>query len=144
MFVLLQATISPVRAADLIVLNTDDSGAGSLRQAIVDAEDGDIIHFDSSLYGQTITLTNGQLLITKALTISGPGANVLAISGNNASRVFYITTTVTISGVTIKEGLGSPGGGIYNKGTLDLINSAVLSNAAAPSLPAAVSSTWGH
>lgn len=129
LFLLFQTVVSPVRAVDLIVLNTDDSGAGSLRQAIADAGNGDTILFDSSLNGQTITLTSGQLLITKTLTISGPGANLLAISGNNASRVFYITSTATISGVTIKEGLAFPGGGIYNSGTLNLINSTVFSNA---------------
>jgi hypothetical protein len=96
--VLRQSTTS--HAIELIVLNTNDNGAGSLRQAIADAGGGDTILFDSSLNGQTITLTSGQLLITKTLTISGPGANLLAISGNNALRVFYITSTVTITMLT--------------------------------------------
>lgn len=129
LFSLLQAAVSPVRAVDLVVINANDSGTGSLRQAIADASNGDTINFDSSLDGQTIALTSGQLVITKTLTISGPGANLLAISGKNSSRVFYITSIVTISGVTIKEGSAFPGGGIYNSGTLTLINSTVFSNA---------------
>src|SRR5213592_4795469 len=93
-------------AATLTVINTNDSGAGSLRQAISDSSSGDTISFDSSLNGQTITLASGELLIDKNLTITGPGAHSLAINGNAASRVFEITSgiDVTISGLTITNG----------------------------------------
>ena len=121
----------PVKAGDVTVFNTNDSGAGSLRQAIADAIDGDTILFDSSLEGQTISLTSGELLITKKLTISGPGANLLAISGNNLSRVIHIAATVTINGVTIKEGTAPDGGGIFNNGgSVTLTNSTIASNTA--------------
>src|SRR5436853_2751147 len=86
-------------AATITVINASDSGAGSLRQAISDSSSGDTINFDSSLNGQTITLTTGELLINKNLTITGPGANLLAINGNAAGRVFDITSDVTISGL---------------------------------------------
>ena len=62
-------------SATITVTTTNDSGAGSLRQAIIDSLQTDTINFDSSLNGQTITLTSGQLLIDKDLTITGPGAN---------------------------------------------------------------------
>src|ERR1051325_11414738 len=39
------------------VTNTNDSGPGSLRQAIADANSGDTIQFDPALIGQTINLT---------------------------------------------------------------------------------------
>lgn len=132
LFLLFQTVILPVSADDWTVLNTNDSGAGSLRQAISDAGNGDTILFDSSLNGQTITLTSGQLLVTKILTISGPGVDLLAISGDHTSRVFLISATVTISGVTIKEGFATDesgiGGGIINRGTTLLINSIVTDN----------------
>src|SRR5438067_13661342 len=79
-------------AATFTVGNTSDSGAGSLRQAILDANGAagaDTILFGSGVTG-TITLTSGQLSITGDLTITGPGANRLTVSGNNASRVFQI------------------------------------------------------
>ena len=123
--------LSPVplaQAATITVTNTNDSGAGSLRQAIADAGAGGTINF--AVTG-TITLTGGQLTINKNLTISGPGADQLTISGNNASRVFGITSgTVIISGVTVANGDDSWGGGIKNGGTLTLTNCAVSGNTA--------------
>lgn len=141
LFLLFQTALSPARAVDLIVLNTNDSGPGSLREVIALASDGDTILFDSSLNGQDIILTTGQLVITKNLTISGPGADLLAVSGNNASRVFSITSVVTISGVTIKDGIvvrdsaGELGGGISNDGGIvNLVNSTVSDNTSVGSL----------
>src|SRR5262245_51060697 len=75
----------------LTVLNSHDSGAGSLRDAIAHARDGDTIAFSPSLNGQTILLTSGELAISKSLDIEGPGAGLLAASGNHASRVFDIS-----------------------------------------------------
>jgi len=120
-------------AAPIQVINNNDSGAGSLRQAIAAAIPGEEITFADNVTG-IITLTSGQLLINKNLTITGPGPDVLTISGNNASRVFYIGVgaTVTISGLTIANGDagGDHGGGIYNDGTLILNNCTVSSNTA--------------
>jgi parallel beta-helix repeat protein len=104
----------------LTVTNNQDSGAGSLRAEIKAANNGDTIVFDPSLNGQTITLTTGELLIKKNLTISGPGAGQLTISGNNASREFEVASgmQVTLSGLTMSNGQGVIGGGILNNGTL--------------------------
>jgi hypothetical protein len=123
------------QAATISVTNTTDSGGGSLRQALADAVDGDTINFNSSLNGQTITLTSGELLVDKSVTISGPGANTLAVDANHASRVFDIAsgTDVTISGLTISNG-SAPlpsyyGGGIYNDhATLTVSNCTVSGN----------------
>src|SRR5438067_6338665 len=88
----------------LTVTNNHDSGAGSLRDAIGHAKDGDTIVFASSLTGQTIALTSGELAISKSLDIEGPGADKLAVSGNNKFRVFDVVNqglTITIAGLTI-------------------------------------------
>src|SRR5438477_2388621 len=66
----------------LTVTNNFDSGPGSLRAAIAAASSGDTINFANSLKGQTITLTTGQLAISKNLDIEGLGADKLAVSGN--------------------------------------------------------------
>ncbi|MEB3215486.1 MAG: calcium-binding protein [Nostocales cyanobacterium 94392] len=132
----------------LVVTNTNDSGQGSLRQAILNANNlagVDTIIFDASLSGQIITLTSGELLIIDAVTIEGLGANQLTVSGNNASRVFKIDGSnssnkinVTIEGLTITGGktltgndATDDGGGIWNRENLTLKNVVVRDNEAA-------------
>src|SRR5262245_11714047 len=70
----LEALEDRTALSTLTVLNNLDKGAGSLRDAIVKAKDGDTIVFDSGLHSQTITLTSGALDINKSLDIEGPGA----------------------------------------------------------------------
>jgi hypothetical protein len=110
--------------ATITVTNTNDSGAGSLRQALIDASDGDTISF---AVAGTIGLTSGELLVDKSITISGPGAGSLAMDGNATSLVFHIGSgkTVTISGLTITNGTG----GISNdNATLTLGNCTISGN----------------
>ena len=97
--------------ADFVVTNTDDAGAGSLRQAIADSEanaEDDTITF-AVPPASTITLTD-QIAINSDnnLTITGPGADQLTISGGNVNRSFDIAVadeaTITISGITMTDG----------------------------------------
>jgi len=122
------------RGATLTVTSTGDSGAGSLRQAILDAASGDTIEF--AVTG-TITLTSGELAISKSLTIKGPGSSHLTISGNNASRVFVNTADATIAGVAICNGNSGagPGGGVMNTGILTISSSVVCLNRTNSSFP---------
>ncbi len=75
----------------------------------------------TGLHG-TITLTNGELPISHSVTIEGPGANTLSVSGNDASRVFDVSgsASVAISGLTITDGLATSGGGILLEGSAAL------------------------
>src|SRR5262245_14309041 len=72
------------------VLNAlDDGSVGSLRWAVGQANSqtgADTIDFDTGVFAtpQTITLTQGELTITDAVTMTGPGAAILTVSGNNA------------------------------------------------------------
>ena len=95
----------------------------------------------------TITLTNGELFVftsssaPDSLTITNAtGASNLLISGNNASRIFLVSSAnLTLNGVTITNGNGTGatstsfngfGGGIAQlSGTLTLTNSTVSGNA---------------
>jgi hypothetical protein len=123
------AAIIGLRAGTLTVTNTNDSGPGSLRQALVDANDGDTIDF--AVTG-TIGLTTGELSVDKSITISGPGADNLAVNGNGTSRVFHVAPdrNVTISYLTITNGGSFPnnGSGIYNERAGLTVSSCTVSN----------------
>lgn len=124
-------TIS-AHATTIIVSNTNDNGLGSLRQALADANDGDTI--DATGISGVITLTTGQLLVDKSVTINGAGAGALAVDGNTTSRVFQTATgeTVSMSGLTIRNSQGGEGGAILNVDTamLTIINSTLSGNTA--------------
>jgi CSLREA domain-containing protein len=120
------------QAAPLIVNTAADEDYGactvshcSLREAIAAAASGAEIRFASPLFdsAQTITLTN-ELSINKSLTITGPGAKLLTLSGNNATRVFHLAAgnyNVRLTGLRIANGKDSGnipnGAGIYNEST---------------------------
>jgi hypothetical protein len=110
----------------ITVTNTNDSGPGSLRDALTIANDGDEITF--AVTG-TIGLTSGELLVDHSITISGPGAENLAVNGNAKSRVFHVTgENVTISGLTITNGnVSGLGGGIYNDHSTLTVNDCTIS-----------------
>ena len=80
-------------SASVVVTNTNDSGAGSLRDAIdTGVCDGGTITFDPVAFAapgapHVISLTSGELLINKNLTITGPGASVLAVETKQRRRV---------------------------------------------------------
>jgi hypothetical protein len=102
-----------------------------LRQALADASDGDTITF--AVTG-AIQLTSGELVIDNSITISGPGADSLAVF-SNTFRIFHVMPgpTVTIAGLTIRGGFVQFdfGGGILNDhATLTLTNCAVDVNEA--------------
>ena len=115
-----------------LVSNTNDSGPGSLRQAVMYDVSGDQpVVFAMGLAKQTITLTSGPIVVDHSLTIDGPGADQLTIGGGNAVEDFVVTSgTVVISGLTIANGSALQGGGIFNSGNLTLTNDAFLGNTA--------------
>jgi len=111
------------------VTTTDDSGSGSFRQALSDANQNDTIAFGVT---GVILLNSNMLVVNKNLTIVGPGSSSLSIDAGGASRVLGITTnvSVSISGITFTNGHTENlrGGGIYNGGTLWLKDCVVCGN----------------
>ena len=133
----------------LTVTNTNDSGEGSLRQAIAEANairSFDTIRFDDDLIGSTITL-NSQIMISDSLYIDGDinndGISDITLDANQQSRVLDITNnddivnrTVTLEGLTITggrtvSGRRPSGGGIYNQENLTVKNNVVSDNVTA-------------
>src|SRR5262249_48216159 len=116
-----------------LVESLADSGPGSLRQAVQDANEqpgADRILFTGQAHG-TIT-PGGQLDVTDDLEIRGPGAELVAVSGKDESRVFAISRGVTafLAGLTIAHGHAEDGGGIYNAGTLIVTHCTLSANKA--------------
>ncbi|MDZ8222531.1 DUF4347 domain-containing protein [Nostoc sp. ChiVER01] len=131
-------TLPPVNTGTFVVTNTNDSGSGSLRQAILNANatvGADTITFAGVFTDATpdiITLTSGKLSITNDITILGTGASNLIVSGNNSSGVFEISgsgTDASIDGLKIANANDPLGSILLNSNTsLSLTNSTVSDN----------------
>lgn len=108
------------------VTNKSDSGPGSLRQAIADANaapglDEIVITESAEVSGGSadpIALTGGEIEITDAVVIRGSGRDAAVIDAGNSSRIFSIVTDteedsfeVTIEGVTLRNGRAVEGDG---------------------------------
>jgi hypothetical protein len=134
------------RAATYVVTSLNDTGAGSLREAISKANSNpgaDTINFGAGLQG-TITLTSNHIFISDALTINGPGASLLTISGGGNYRIFYIDNpfpqpvlpatgpdfVVSLSGLTLSSGRTATGhgGAILSYKSLTLSGMALSGN----------------
>ena len=109
----------------------------SLREAIASASEGDLITFDSSLAGQTITLNGTQLEIAKGITIDASEIGGITINADQKSRVFFINggakeNPVKLTNITITGGNAYGGGGICTapSSTLNLTNCTISGNSA--------------
>ena len=130
------ATVATAREATLTVTSTADGGPGSLRDTIAAAGDGDAIQFDPALNGQTVSLTSGELVINKDITINGPGPDQLTVQRSTAAgtphfRIFHIMSgrTAIIRGLTISRGRAEVGQGVFNDhATLTVENCTVSRN----------------
>ena len=143
-FLLTESLEERVVLSSFTVTDNSDlvTDSGSLRYAIThvdaSADDSNTITINPILTGgQTITLGSALPSITQNVSIVGPGASIVSVSGNNLFQVFNIAvgSTVSISGLTITGGSANSGGGIYNVGALSVTNCTVSNNWATGSNP---------
>ncbi len=126
-----------------LVVNTlaehADGTCGALDCTLLDAinaanaaSNANTITFKAGLSGTiTNTLLPDGLELQTPVTISGPGARILSLSGGGIGRVFWVQPggSATISGLTLtNSGVVGSGGAIFNQGTLTLRACAVLNN----------------
>ncbi len=131
-------------AATLTVTDcSDGAGSGTLRHTIAAATtSGDIVNIPAALNCSTITLTQGQILLPTALSITGPGASALTIQAGNTTdagyvdRVFISASNMTVSGMTISGSkyIGSApiAGCLYSAGNITLTDTTVTGCIIAP------------
>ncbi|RYD21545.1 MAG: hypothetical protein EOP88_11010, partial [Verrucomicrobiaceae bacterium] len=133
-----------IAANGFAVVNTNDSGKGSLRQAVLNANTlagANTTTFEGAVFtdnvADTITLTGGELDLTSEITVAGPGAELLTVSAGGTSRILDIAGAgVLLEGLTLSNGNGAgdrssgQGGAVFHDGNLTLINSVVSDNAA--------------
>lgn len=137
-FLLVLVLSDRAEAGTFHVTSLADSGPGTLRQAVLDANA--ILGADTVVFSipGAIILTSGEILITDDLSINGPGAAAVTVSGNDQSRVFNIDNpagrriNVTLSGLTLTHGYTSGSGGVVYAEDANLtILSSVISNGVA-------------
>jgi len=115
-------------AATIVVTNLANNGPGTLRSALTNAQNYDVITF--AVTGLITNGVAGGLSIRNTLSIVGPGPSLLSITGTNGSRAFIVSNGVTasISGLAFTNCSGWDsvqgyyGGAIYNFGNLSLSN----------------------
>lgn len=135
-------------ATTVLVTNTNDTGAGSLREAMqVTVQNGDTIRFDPNLIANgsdTITTLSGAIFTKKDITIIGLKNNIdtLYLSGGGTNQIFYIThsasggagiqKSLTLENVVMIDGAASRGGHLLFQGLLLTIKNSVFRNGRIP------------
>ncbi|MBK1827292.1 right-handed parallel beta-helix repeat-containing protein [Haloferula rosea] len=106
----------------LTVANANDSGAGSLRNAIAGAAVDATITFDGSLSGETITLTSGQLVIARNLEIDGSVLGERVTIDANGVETRHRVLEVAAGSVVTLDSLRLTGGNTPDGGSLSEIS----------------------
>ena len=126
LLLLISTACFTANAAIIPVTNGNDAGPGSLRQAIATAADLDVIQFVGV---STVTLTSGELIISKRIAVNGGAGVTITRSGTTAFRLLTVASgfAVTINNITFTNGKADLGGAIYNNSNFLLLESCTFS-----------------
>ncbi len=117
--------LSNLNAATIAVTSLNNSGSGTLREAITNAVFDDIIQFNSALSG-SIVLQSALPDITVRLTINGPSSGLVTLDGNDLYPLFIAQTdSFFVNKLNLSNGVRAGGGGAV---FVDLDHFATLSN----------------
>lgn len=124
----------------LVIREVNDGLPGSFLYALTNAGNNDVITFALPSYPATIRLPGSQpMTLTRNVSIKGPGANLLTISGDGNGdtvpdrQLFRVRSRVTMEGITLARGTAAFGGAIQveSNGFLTLRRCAVVDSVAA-------------
>jgi uncharacterized protein YjdB len=149
------ASILTASAETKTVLSINDSGSGSLRQAVADAADGDEIDFSCTLDGKTITLESA-IVINKSITIKGsgqkfaplkagyPAIHIPDLTSDGAPNPVTSISRIWFDGFYNTGGAGRDWGGAISSGKTGTIKlySCIFSNNKAKGAGQAVNKVW--
>jgi beta-glucanase (GH16 family) len=116
---------------EITVTNLNNSGPGSLREALSDVAEGGTITFDPSLANGTIFLITGPLVPPRNVTVDSADAPGLALDGGGVDRILIIDpgVTATFANITMQNGYGFQlAGGVLNNGDLTLDHVVIANN----------------
>lgn len=140
LFIMVLLSPGSAKAAGVVGSGIPDS----CTETALDASlvDGGLITFNCGAGPITITLTT-QKIIARDTTIDGGGK--ITLSGGDAIRLFYVSSNVslTLNNLSISNGSDSPGGAIYNTGTLIITNSTLINNKAPGGVGGVIYNTGG-
>ncbi len=134
--------VPAAHAATFSVLNSNDTGAGSLRQALTSANANgtglDTLTFTTGSSG-TIELQSELPQIASSLNVQGPGASALTVRRDTGGNYRILTIgngghTVSISGLTLANGamLAQPGGGLLNQASTTTLDRVAVKGSISP------------
>ncbi len=125
----------PAQAETRTVTSTLDSGPGTLRQAVFDANTGDTVIFAPAVFSAPMTITLAtQIKITASLTIDGAAGDVSmpTISGGKATSIIAVDfdAAIVLNRLRILDGYCDRcyGAGIGNSGVLTVTNCQIIGN----------------
>ncbi len=112
---------------EITVINSNNAGDGSLREAVADIADGGTITFDPALAGSTVELL-APITLMRDVTIDASDAPGISLDGLATDRVLIVDSaaTATVSHLTMQNGFGFQlAGCVLNNGSLTLDHATV-------------------